>query len=328
MESRSCFFTSQKLDNRTVTGSEYEEIENRNENIVKNPHIAELSEDILYHFSLSTSTHNLREMFGDVKFVCVGGTTKRMADFAQYMTYELNYKLPPGTALYDISGNSYRFSMYKVGPVLCVSHGMGIPSISILLHELIKLLHYSECQNITILRLGTCGGIGVGGGTLIISNSVVDGLMRPYQEAIVLGTKIKREAILDRKLAADLLKLAKIELSEYPSCIGTTMCTDDFYEGQARLDGAFCNYTQKEKLEYLQNLSKMGIVNMEMESLAFAAMCTNAGISGAVICVALLDRLKGDQIIASKETLQEWQLRPQKLAALYIKNKMEMLRKH
>jgi len=38
---------------------------------------------------------------------------------------------------------------------------MGIPSISIMLHELIKLLYHAKCSNITIIRIGTSGGIGI-----------------------------------------------------------------------------------------------------------------------------------------------------------------------
>lgn len=36
---------------------------------VNNPHLDGMEEDILYHFSLSTKTHDLPQMFGDVK-VC------------------------------------------------------------------------------------------------------------------------------------------------------------------------------------------------------------------------------------------------------------------
>lgn len=37
-----------------------------------NPHIAAMKEDVLYHFSLSTSTHDFPAMFGDVKVKCSG----------------------------------------------------------------------------------------------------------------------------------------------------------------------------------------------------------------------------------------------------------------
>lgn len=45
--------------------------------------------------------------------------------------------------------------------LLSFQHGMGIPSISIMLHELIKLLYHAKCSNITIVRIGTSGGIGI-----------------------------------------------------------------------------------------------------------------------------------------------------------------------
>lgn len=66
--------------------------------------------------------------------------------------------------------------------------------------------------------------------------------------------------------------------------------------GQGRLDGAFCDFTEADKMEYLESIHKSGVVNIEMESLAFAALTHHAGIKAAVICVTLLDRLRGDQV--------------------------------
>ena len=65
---------------------------------------------------------------------------------------------------------------------------------------------------------------------------------------------------------------------------------------QARLDGAFCHYTEAEKLKYLNHLQEHGVKNMEMEAIPFAALTHHAGIKSAIVCVALLDRLKGDQV--------------------------------
>ena len=41
-----------------------------------------------------------------------------------------------------------------------LQHGMGVPSITILLHEIIKLLKYSGAVDPVIIRLGTSGGVG------------------------------------------------------------------------------------------------------------------------------------------------------------------------
>jgi uridine phosphorylase len=49
-------------------------------------------------------------------------------------------------------------------------------------------------------------------------------------------------------------------------------------------------------MEYLNKIHSAGVVNIEMESLSFAALTHHAGIKSAVICVTLVDRLKGDQV--------------------------------
>lgn len=46
-------------------------------------------------------------------------------------------------------------------------------------------------------------------------------------------------------------------------------------------------------------LSSKGVVNIEMESTIFAALTYHAGIKAAVVCVALLNRLNGDQVSSS-----------------------------
>ena len=65
-----------------------------------------------------------------------------------------------------------------------LQHGMGIPSVGILLHEVIKLMYHARARDPIFLRMGTCGGIGVEGGTVVISEEAVDGLMRPYLELV------------------------------------------------------------------------------------------------------------------------------------------------
>ncbi|XP_052864723.1 uridine phosphorylase 1 isoform X3 [Anopheles cruzii] len=284
---------------------------------LRNPNIELMDQDILYHLALGSGSHDLQEMFGDVKFVCMGGTPKRMETFAHFMMDELKLKLPAGTQLQDISAFSYRYSMYKVGPVLSVSHGMGVPSVGILLHELIKLMYHAKVKDPHFIRIGTCGGIGVEGGTVVVTEDAYDGLLRNSYELAILGRIVHRPAVLDKKLARDLKAMATND-DPYDTIIGKTMCTYDFYEGQGRLDGAFCEFSETEKMEYLEQLRDFGIVNIEMECTIFAALTHYAGIKAAVVCVTLLDRLKGDQVMAPKEVMNEWQQRPQTLVSRYI----------
>ncbi|MBN3273755.1 UPP1 phosphorylase, partial [Polyodon spathula] len=281
-----------------------------------------MKEDILYHFDLGTSSHDLPAMFGDVKFVCVGGSPWRMKAFIQYIAGELGLG-DPNADYPNICAGTDRYSMYKVGPVLSVSHGMGIPSIAIMLHELIKLLYHAKCTNVTVLRIGTSGGIGLEPGTVVITKQSVDALFMPQFEQVILGKTVIRSTDLDEELAQQLLQCSQ-EIDEFKTVIGNTMCTTDFYEGQARLDGAFCSYTEKEKLSYLKDAYEAGVRNIEMESSVFAAMCKLSGIRAAVVCVTLLNRLEGDQISSSHDVLVNYQQRPQKLVGYFIKKQLQV----
>uniref|UniRef100_A0A3B1K052 Uridine phosphorylase 2 n=1 Tax=Astyanax mexicanus TaxID=7994 RepID=A0A3B1K052_ASTMX len=191
---------------------------------------------------------------------------------------------------------------YKVRPVLSISHGMGC-LLSIMLHELIKwLLPTPGCRDVVLFRIGTSGGIGLAPGTVVITDKAVDSFFRP-----------QFEQVLDE------------ELSGFPTVIGNTMCTHDFYEGQGRLDGALCSFSTEEKLEYLRKAHEAGVRNIEMESTVFAAMCRVCNLKAAVICVTLLNRFEGDQISTPHDVLVEYQSRPQCLVAHFIKKRLGLI---
>ncbi|KAG9468594.1 uridine phosphorylase 1 [Eleutherodactylus coqui] len=290
---------------------------------LSNPHLEKMEEDILYHFDLGTNTHDFPALFGDVKFVCVGGSAWRMKAFAQYIAGELKLG-DPKDDIANICAGTDRYAMYKVGPVLAISHGMGIPSISIMLHELIKLLYHSRCSDVTVIRIGTSGGVGIDPGSVVITSQSVNPCFKPEFEQIVLGKTIIRSTELDGPLAQELAQCSQ-EIDEFTTVIGRTMCTLDFYEGQARLDGAICSYTKEEKTQYLKAAYEAGIRNIEMESSVFAAMCNLSGLRAAVVCVTLLNRLDGDQISSPHDVLVEYQQRPQKLVGYFIKKHMSLV---
>lgn len=61
---------------------------------------------------------------------------------------------------------------------------MGIPSVGILLHEVIKLMYHAKVRDPVFFRIGTCGGIGYEGGTVIISEEAVDGALKSALELV------------------------------------------------------------------------------------------------------------------------------------------------
>lgn len=70
-----------------------------------------------------------------------------------------------------------------------------------------------------------------------------------------------------------------------------------FLIGQGRLDGAFCDFTEQDKMDFLERCREIGVVNIEMEATIFSALTHHAGIKAAIVCVALLNRLNGDQVL-------------------------------
>jgi uridine phosphorylase len=248
----------------------------------------------------------------------MGGAARRMEEFAHFIKDEIGYKLPAGMQLVDITAASHRFSLYKVGPVISVNHGMGTSSMGILLHEMIKLMYHAKCKDPVFIRIGTCGGIGVEGGTVIVSNGACDGRLLSVHEETILGELVQRPATLNQAFAEEILALAHPD-DGFPVVTGKTMCANDFYEGQGRVDGAFCEYTETDKLNYLKKLHDFGLVNIEMESTMFAAFTHYAGIKAAIVCIAFLNRLNGDQVTTPKDVLMTWETRPQQLVSRLIR---------
>ena len=86
------------------------------------------------------------------------------------------------------------------------------------------------------------------------------------------------------------------------------------------MDGAFCDFDEGTKMEYLQkSFDQFGVRNFEMEATLFLAFCKRANIKGAVVCVTYLNRLLGDrnndQIPDDMPTFEE---RPLKTVLQYI----------
>jgi len=278
----------------------------------KNEHLDAMDSDYLYHLSLSRAD---AQHFRDIRFVCLGGTNERMKSFA----YALADKMGLDQKLVTAVGEHKRYVLYKVGKVLVASHGMGGPSISILLNEVAKLLRYAEADACWI-RLGTCGGVGLEAGTVAISQQSLNGALEPFHQTTVLGRPVRREAIFDDELCAELKETA-ISLG-FPVEIGTTMSCDDFYEGQGRLDGCICAYTMEDKMNFLQRAHAAGVRNIEMESLQFGAFTRHVGLRAATICSVLLDRLNGDQVDSSAVQLKEFESRTVLTVLTYVANSL------
>lgn len=66
---------------------------------------------------------------------------------------------------------------------------MGEPSISILLHEMIKLMHYAKAKDPVFIRIGSSGGIGVEAGTIVITEGAFNGKIESFHEIVSTACK-------------------------------------------------------------------------------------------------------------------------------------------
>lgn len=67
---------------------------------------------------------------------------------------------------------------------IIVQHGMGMPSIGILIHELIKLVNHAGVKDPIFVRIGTCGGFSKKAGTCVVSDKVVNDFLEPIYELV------------------------------------------------------------------------------------------------------------------------------------------------
>jgi len=92
--------------------------------------------------------------------------------------------------------------------------------------------------------------------------------MKPHYEDFVLDQLRQMPTVLDPNLVQDILDANK----GFKIIAGRTLTTRDFYEGQARTDGFFCEFTPEESRAFLERCKSHHVANIEMEAAAFASL--------------------------------------------------------
>jgi uridine phosphorylase len=224
-----------------------------------------------HHIGISFT--KARKEFANVRFVIVCGTNERAYEIANSFGPEYVSELA-----------NARFVLYKVLNIIVCSHGMGGPSLSICVNELIQALKMSNnMKNVTFIRVGTSGGIGVPAGTVICTTEALDENLKPSFSTNILGTLVT--------FPTQIHYVKNLQNVLY----GKTVSANCFYENQGRTDGAFCIFTAKQKQEYLDKLYKLGVLNIEMEIVPFVAIVHRAGYKAMACCITLVDRQSDDK---------------------------------
>lgn len=254
-----------------------------------NPLLKSSKREYYYHLGLD-SDMDLRGMFGDVRCVICYASTVKALRTARAI----------GQVVIPI-GNTERFTLYKVGTILVVGHGMGKPALSIFLHEITKVLaRAGSLDQTTYIRCGTSGGIGVENGTVVVTTQALDGELNNRFPMTVLGKRVWRDCRIDPLIVDEIMSIG-VKVSQFPIVRGKTISADDFYEGEGRMDGAINVMTELERVRFLEKAYKKGVRNIEMEANQLVAFCTKLNIPCAVICFTIDEQVKGDGSIGFTE---------------------------
>ncbi|MCW1958928.1 MAG: uridine phosphorylase [Mycobacterium sp.] len=261
-------------------------------------------EDVYYHFGVASSDPILSKL-GDVRAVIMAGSGGRIKEFADRWS-----ALNGGSEIVAFPKED-RFVTRYTGGVLFASHGMGMPSASIALQELMRLVFFLKCGNLDAMaevfwcRVGTSGGVGLPGGTVVVSSEGLMADLKPYR--LLRGGD--GEYWFDGKFPPATYDaiIAANEHTDFDVVSGKTVAGNEFFLEQFRLDGAVCFETHETKMAWLRWLDENGVRNIEMEGAMLAGYLNHWGFPKfAMICCTLLNRLEGDQVTATPEELHKF----------------------
>lgn len=261
-------------------------------------------EDAYYHFGVSSGDAIL-EPLRDVRAVIMAGSGGRIVEFADTWS-----AMNGGAQIIAFPKEDRFVTRYTAGVLFC-SHGMGMPSASIAVQEAMRMVYFLKRGDLGALdqvfwaRVGTSGGVGLPGGTVVVSTEGVMADLKPFR--LLQGgdgyywfdgifPEATRRAILEANATSGI-----------PIEIGRTVAGNEFFLEQFRIDGAICMETLETKTAWLRWIHDNGVRNIEMEGAMFAGYLNAWGFpSFAMICAVLLNRLEGDQVTSSPEQLHRY----------------------
>ena len=261
-------------------------------------------EDVYYHFGIASSDPILEKLRG-VRAVILAGSGGRIKEFAQRWS-----EVCGGSEIVAFPKED-RFITRFTGGVLFASHGMGMPSASIALQELMRLVFFLKRGDLEALddvfwcRVGTSGGVGLPGGTVVVSSEGLLADLRPYR--LLRGGEGEYWFDGHFPAATRTAIIAANEDTDFEVVSGKTVAGNEFFLEQFRLDGAVCFETPETKMAWLRWLDENGVRNIEMEGAMLAGYLNHWGFPKfAMICCTLLNRLDGDQVTATPAQLHKF----------------------
>jgi uridine phosphorylase len=171
-------------------------------------------------------------------------------------------------------------------PILVATSGIGAPSLSIVVNELVNV-------GITqFIRVGTCGSIQpyINVGSIVISQAA---LCR--QGAANDIAPLEYPAVADPFLTVALVQTAReLNIDYY---LGITASVDTFYEGQERLESSANPHLQRWLQGITEEYRLLNILNYEMEAGTLFKMAGVYRFAAACVCAVVAQRTEAEDII-------------------------------
>lgn len=276
--------------------------------------------DVYYHFGVASDDPILAG-FRDLRAVVLAGSGERTVQLAQRWS-----RLHADAPVVGLPKEE-RFVTRYCADVLFAAAGMGMPSASIAMQELMRLVFFLKrgdhdaMDEVFWARVGTSGGVGLAGGTVVVSTDAVMADLQPYR--LLRGGA--GQYCFDGRFPLDVARdvQAAGEGTGIPVVLGRTVATNEFFLEQFRLDGAIRMETAESKRAWLEWLSAAGVRSIEMEGAMFAGYLNHWGFPRfAMVCTTLLDRLQGDQVTATADELREFGQRGGDVLVNYLTTSM------
>lgn len=237
-----------------------------------------MSDDVLYHIGFGKS--QLGENPATVALLSGDpGRAKQIADehFEEVVCLSENRGL-----------NSYLGKVNGI-PVISATSGMGAPSLSIIVNELVQV------GVKTMIRVGTSGSIQphvkvgsvvISSGSLCLQGAANDIAPRDYP------------AVADPFIVVALSESAKA--LDADAHVGITASVDTFYEGQGRT-GSANPKLMRSHVGLVDEYAQLNVLNFEMEAGTLFKMGSVYGFRAGCVCAIIAERTESEAVLMEKK---------------------------
>lgn len=175
--------------------------------------------------------------------------------------------------------NAYLGFLPSGRPILSATSGMGAPSLSIVINELVQV------GIKTVIRIGTCGSIQdhVRSGTVVVTS----GALCRQGAALDIAPE-GYPASADPFVTVELARAAAdLGIAHH---VGLTASVDTFFEGQERTASSANPHLIRSRVGMVDEYRNLNILNFEMECGTLFVMANVYGFSAGCVCAVVADR--------------------------------------